>query len=175
MRVRPPPLASMGAGPTIDDTNKTGGAAALSVVNGKISTISSLSSSTTVSSKSSSSEMIIGDDGRFIEYRAVWCEFVLRRWRPRDLAVVRLERGCRLGLAVDDAIGTRGGDRAAPSEFDGKISTMSLILSSTLVSSSSATSRSSRIMAKSEGSGLTSIIHLDIDGISATLIVKPTR
>ncbi len=25
-------------------------------------------------------------------------------WRPRDLAEVRLERECRLGLAVDDAI-----------------------------------------------------------------------
>ncbi len=161
-------------GRSVDDTNDTGGGgggdAATLEVDAKIPMISSFSSSATVSSPSSSSEMIIGDDGRFIKYRAGWRRLILRRWRPRDLAELRLEG---LGLAVDDAIATGGG--AAPSEFDGRISTMSSMPSSTLASSSSATTRSSRIMSKLEEGGLTSIIHLNVDGISATSIVKLTR
>ncbi len=56
--------------------------------------------------------MIIGDDGLFAKYDEGWREFVFRRWRSSDLAEIRLERGCRLGLAVDDA--DDGGDRACP-------------------------------------------------------------
>ncbi len=86
-----------------------------------------------------------------------------------DLVDVRLECGSRLRLAVDDAIGTVGGDGAALSEFEGRISTMSLISSSALASSSS------RIMVKLEGGSRTSIIHRDVDGISTSPIVKPSR
>ncbi len=84
--------------------------------------------------------MIIVDDGRFAKYGEGWREFVLHRWRPRDLAEVRLDRGCRLGLTVDDAIGTSGGDGASQSVFDGKISTMSSFSSSSTVSSLSSSS-----------------------------------
>ncbi len=156
-------------GRSVDDRNDTGGGgdAAPLEVDEKIPMISSFSSSATVSSPSSSSEMIIGDDGRLIKYRAGWRRLILRRWRPRDLAELRLEG---LGRVIDDAIGTGGGgDGAAPSEFDGRVSTMSSR------PSSSATYRSSRIMPKLEDGGLTSIIQLDVDGISATSIVKLTR
>ncbi len=59
-------------GRSVDDTNDTGGGgdAATLEVDEKIPMISSFPSSATVSSPSSSSEMIIGDDGRFIKYRA---------------------------------------------------------------------------------------------------------
>ncbi len=79
-------------GRSVDDTNDTGGGgggggdAAPLEVDEKIPMISSFSSSATVSSPSSSSEMIIGDDGLFIKYLAGWRQFVIRRWRPRDLA-----------------------------------------------------------------------------------------
>ncbi len=164
-------------GRPVDDTNDTGdggGGAAPSVVGGKISMTSSFSS-TTVSSTSSSSEIIIGEDGLFAMYGEDGREFVLRRWRPRDLAEVRLERGCRLGLTVDDAIATGGGDGASQSVFDGKISTMSSTSSSTSASSSSTTSRSSSIMTKLEGGGPNSIIHLDVDGGSGISILMLTR
>ncbi len=75
-------------GRSVDDTNDTGGGggdAAPLEVDEKIPMISSFSTSATVSSTSSSSEMIIGDDGLFIKYLVDWREFVLRRWRPRDL------------------------------------------------------------------------------------------
>ncbi len=70
-------------GRSVDDTNDTagGGDAAPLEVDEKIP----MMSSAIVSCPSSSSEMIIGDDGRFIKYRVGWREFVLRRWRPRDL------------------------------------------------------------------------------------------
>ncbi len=71
----------------------------------------------------------MGDDGRFAKYGEGGREFILRRWRPREL-----------GRSVDDTNETGGGGGAAPSVVDGKISMTSSLSSSITVSSTSSSS-----------------------------------